>query len=213
MLALTKNFFITYPLKEFKLGEYIIQPKESNQNVYYLTEGIVKMSSLSFGGQELTLNLFKPGSFFPMLWFLIDQPETYYYSAYTKVKAYQALGKETVAFLAQQPTALLDLTTRVFSGLQGSLIRMKALVYGKSINKLCSALFLLIERFGQLDKQGEVLIRLVLTHQELANFTGLTRETVSNLMKELKDSKVINYQSKKIRILNPNQLRKLAQRN
>ncbi|MFE0362317.1 Crp/Fnr family transcriptional regulator [Streptomyces griseoaurantiacus] len=79
---------------------------------------------------------------------------------------------------------LLDLTARIYRGLDGIFARMVQLMAGTARSRVCNELVLMARPFG--DPRGDGTYALRVTEQRLAELTGLARETVSRELKRLK---------------------------
>jgi CRP-like cAMP-binding protein len=72
-------------------------------------------------------------------------------------------------------------------------LRLNALEHSKAFDKIVSTLHYFALRFGHHVTRNAIKIPLPLTQQDVANFTGLTRETVSAEFKKLTQQKVLGY--------------------
>src|SRR4030042_2979482 len=204
------EFFSRYKLLEYKAKEIVIHMSDEPSGVYYVKDGFVKMNTILLNGSELTLNIFRPGSFFPMAWALTDSPNNYLYQTMTKVSLYKAPKKEILDFLKSNSDVLFDLTKRVFSGLDGLMTNITYLVFGSAQNRVVSALLLCSRRFGKREK-GMVVINIHLTHQDIANIAGLTRETTSIEIGKLKKENIISQSGGEIVIEDIERLKNFVQ--
>lgn len=197
-----EEFFSNYQHRSIKKGETIINSEEDPLGVYFLKKGYARLNSISPDGQELTLNIFKPGSYFSMMWAIAEIPNNYYFQAMTDIEVYQAPKEPTIKFLKDNPEILFELTSRILVGLAGTLGTMESLLFGKANNKIASVLLTCVKRFGEKTENGQWLINLPLTHQDIANLAGLTRETTSLEMEKLAAKGIIDNQHKSIIIKN-----------
>ncbi|MBN1263028.1 MAG: Crp/Fnr family transcriptional regulator [Candidatus Pacebacteria bacterium] len=205
--AKLNRFFGRFPKKTFLKYQTIIQPDQPPAGIYFLKKGYVRLFTSSAQGQELTLNLFKPGSFFSMIWALSDETNHFFFESFTPTVTYRAPKEEVLLFLKKEPGIFFDLNRRMLTGINGLLNRIEYLVFGKAKNKLASHLIILAKRFGQEVGSGSFKICLPLSHQDLAHLNGLTRETTSSLMKRLADKKIIDYKQKTVTVLNIEKLK------
>lgn len=178
------RFFLRFRPVHYKKGEMVLRPEEDLSGVFYLSLGYVRSYSVSEEGKEFTLNIFKPGSYFPASWFLAGVKNLYFFEAMTDVEIRKAPVDKTLSFIKENPDILFDLTKRVLIGMSGLLIRMEHLLSKKASSKVASALYLCARRFGKMDTGG-LVIDLPLTHQDIADLAALTRETTSLEMKKL----------------------------
>ena len=101
-----ETFFLQSKHKQYKKGETILNPDDVIQNAYYIKEGYVKAFSLSPEGVELTIHLFAPHAYFPMMSVLSDLPNRYYYEALVDTEVYIASKESVASFLQSNPGVL-----------------------------------------------------------------------------------------------------------
>ena len=108
----------------------------------------------------------------------------------TPVEAYRCSKEEFKTFLHNNPEVLWEVTSKILIRLRGLLERMEYMVFGNAHQKVASILVICAERFG-IQQKDEILIRVPLTHKEIANLIGLTRETTSVELKKLERAGII----------------------
>jgi CRP/FNR family transcriptional regulator, cyclic AMP receptor protein len=202
------SFFIHYPLHTFKKEEIVIRADDQPSGVYFVKSGFVKMNAVLENGRDITFNIFKPGTFFPMMWAINDFPNTYYFQSITKSELFKSPKDKFVLFVQNNPEVLTDFTKRILSGMQGLLTNIQYQLTGDSYHRVMAALLLSAKRFGEMNKDKSVKITVPLTHQEIANIAGLTRETVSLMMEKLKKENLITSARHLVIILKPGILEK-----
>lgn len=183
-------FFSQHQALSFKTDDVILGVGEKAEMVYYLKSGIVRQSTTSQQGQEITITFYKPGAFFPLIWAVKDTPVPYDFRAMTNGYGWKAPKSEVIEFLKSANDVLFDLSLRLLSGLEGLSRKVEFALQTTAYIRIAEALLTLAYRFGN-GARGGVSLDLTLTHQELADITGLTRETVSRELKVLRDEKVI----------------------
>lgn len=187
------DFFKRYKPIRYGAGEVIIQMSGEPSGVYYVESGFVKMNTILINGNELTLNIFKPGTFFPMFWAIADTENNYLFEAVDRVELYRCSKTELIAFLKDNPDVLYDLTRRLLLGFDGLLVSLPGLVFGSSVGRVASALMLCARRFGKGEgKDNSLVLDIILTHQDIANIAGLSRETTSVVLGKLKHAGLIS---------------------
>lgn len=187
-----EEFFTQYKKQIFKKGEILIRADDDPAGVYYLKEGIVKKYAISLKGEELTVNIFKPISFFPMSWALNKSQNTFYYEAVTNVIVWRAPADEVVTFVKKEHEVLFDLIKRVYRGTDGMTMRMMYLMAGSAYVRLITELMIYVQRFGMEDKNTGAFT-CEISEKDIAAQAGLTRETVSRELKNLKDKKLVSF--------------------
>ena len=201
-----EKYFSSYKLISYRKGDTIIYSTDEPNGVYYLKKGYVKMNIVSIDGNELILNIHKPGSFFSTFWAIGEKPNSYSFIAMDKVTIYKSPKEDFLVFLKENPEVLFDLTKRVLSGVDELVINITHLLAGSSENRVASALSIVTKRFGEKMKDGKILIKLNLTHQDIADMAGITRETASLAIGKLTKNKILKQQGRKFVIFDINKL-------
>ena len=178
----------------YKKGEIILRPEDKPQGVYYIKEGFVKLSTILENGKELTLNIHKPGTYFPMMWAIGGISNSYYFQAQVTTLIHRAPKQEVLSFLKKNPDVFFELTRRILVGLGGILTNIEYILCGNSYTRVAGAIYLSAKRFGEPSGKDKVIIQLPLTHQDIANIAGISRETASIAIKKLEVRKIISCQ-------------------
>lgn len=199
-------FFSRFPKKILKKGEVIVEAEETPEEAFYLKKGYVRAYAMSPQGIELTLHIFTPGSYFPMMFILNDLKNRYYFEALTQSEIFVIPKGKIISFLRKNPAVLEDLTSRLLRGLDKMTLRIEYLVYSSAKVRVSSALMFLARHFGK--KEGTIIkISLPFTHREIAAFAGISRETVSRELEKLQEDNIIGYKKQFITIKYINKLR------
>lgn len=202
------SFFSQYKLLKLKKGKIIYQPDDPISDIYLLKEGLVRQYSISKNGDEVTINVFRPISFLPIMLILSNQPNKYFFEAQTDLEVFGAPFEKVLEFLQKEPTVLFDLTKRFAAAIGGLTTRIEELSFNEARDHVTSLLLYLADRFGKTEDQ-KITINLPLTHQDLASWTSLTRETTSRQLEKLVKESVISFNHKYITILDIKRLEKV----
>lgn len=187
------DFFSKYKDQKYKKKEILIRADDEPSGVFYLKEGVVRMYAISAQGEELTINIYKPISFFPMSWILNNTTSHHYFEAMSPVTVRKATKEDFLGFLQKEPDVVLDLMKRIYRGLDGYFLRMEYLMSGNAQTRLITELLIYTKRFGE--KQGNTtVVKLKLTERDLASQSGIARETVSREIQKLKEKGLIDFQ-------------------
>jgi CRP/FNR family transcriptional regulator len=205
-----KGFFSGYPKLELKKGSVIIKPQEPLLNIYNIFLGYVKSYSINEDGMELTINILKPYSFFPITETFAGMTNNYFFEAVTDVVLQKAPTRDVHEFVKSHQDILFDLVKRISIGLEGFMIRTQYLIRSNATQKVSSSLVLLARRFGENLAGQKVKILIPQTHTDIANLSGVSRETASIELKKLQDGGIIAYKKQTFIINDFNQLRDLS---
>jgi len=184
-----KEYFSRYPLRKYPKGQILIFSGEDTNKIYYLVEGKVKVYDISYRGDELILNIFKNGAFFPMSLAINKNQNNYFYKTETETTVRAAPAEEVIGFVKDNPDVLFDLTSRLYRGVDALLEKLVHLMSGTASERLMFEILTEARRFGEDGTNKTVLLRL--TELDLANRCGLSRETVSREIHKLKKSGLV----------------------
>lgn len=201
------TFFQQFTKKNIPPKELLIQPTKEPVGLFYLTEGVVRHYSITQQGEEYTLNIYKPTSFFPVAWIVDESIDLHYFETMTPATVWIAPKSDTVAFLKKEPDILFDLIQRMNKGLDGYYKKIEQLLLGKAKEKLIIELLLYANRFGK-EQDNAIEIPIKITEKQLASQTGLARETVSRELQKLIHLSLIQVRDKGITITNKSKLEK-----
>ena len=186
-------FFSQYKQLQYKKGEILIRADDDPPGIFYLREGIVRQYYIAKNGEEITLNMFKPYSFFPMSWTVSDIHNNYFFEAMTNAFVSKAPKHAVLEFVKNQPDVLLDLLRRMYIGIEGLWMHIEYLSAGNALSKLSAALLILVRRFGK-QEGGATVVKLKLSEKELGEYAGMYRETVSREFAILRENGLIQYE-------------------
>lgn len=176
--AETREFARLGTERRFPAGMTIFSKGDPADSLCILREGYVRLVSISEQGAETILHLLKPGTIFGEL--LLSEG----LRAFTAVAESEAVisflpKAGFLKFLASFPNGSLNFIRL----LSDRLVRIERTFaeFGHtwSYHRLARALLRLAEDHGERTPDGTV-IGLRVTHEDLANLIGTTRETVTN---------------------------------
>lgn len=204
------DFFKQFHSKEVKKRITIIPAGVIPPDVYYLKKGYARTYSVSESGEELTMVIFQPGDFFPLISTITPQKLNYYIESLTEVELIPVPRQRFIEFLRSglkenNDQILIDFALRLTARFEGVLTRMEHLVFGTAQQRLASIILILGERFGE-KKASQIIIKAPLTHRDLASLVGITRETTTLILKDLSEKNYITFAKKNIVIKNLNGL-------
>lgn len=189
-----ERFFRRFPTKTFARGEIIIQQEEEPRYVCVIKSGIVKCYDISLEGAEQLIWLATDGDIFPLSYlFATDETSGFFFSAFSDLEIYAIPRQSFVDYLKTHPETLYNLCAHI-TGLYNDLhYRINAAGKPKAKEKILHTLAFLADRYYDKTKGGKVEVALSLTHQDIANLVGLTRETAAVTLKSLKDEGFVHY--------------------
>lgn len=186
-----RKFFQQFPSIEYGKKETILRAEDSPQGIYYLSRGYVRMYMLTSEGGELTLNIFRSGNTFPLSWVFERIPNEYFFETMDESRIFRAPVEEFSEFIKEDKEVLIEIARSLAHRLDRVHKRIQYLTMGDSFTKVINIFLMLGRRMGQEDKSG-LIISTPITHQDIANLAGITRETVGLEIKKLKKRGLIS---------------------
>lgn len=188
-------------MEEVKKRQPLYLPGDPSSNVYLLKKGRVKIANTAPNGKEVTFDILEPGEVFGELDVLEDAPRST--SAETLDDAVICVipRKDFDHYLAMHPTVMFKLTKLIGLRLKKIQSRVEDLVFRDVPARLAHLLLELSKSDGVAENQG-IRLKVKLTHQEMANLIGCSRETVSATMGQFRDDGLIEMDGRTITLVN-----------
>ncbi len=190
-----ESFFAKYPQRHYHKGQILIHAHDEPDHVFHLLEGKVKQYDISYRGDEVVLNEFKPPAFFPMSYAMNRTPNVYFFEAETDVELQSAPIDDAVNFLKANADVTYDLLSRVYRGTDGLIGRIAHLMAGSARSRVLYELLIECRRFGEPRGHG---MAVSVSESDIGAHAGLARETVSREIHKLKDEGLISIIKKEI---------------
>lgn len=185
-------FYEQFTTRDYKKGEMLIRADDDPQGIFCLTKGYVRQYNISKTGNELTLHILKPISYFPMVWAVNGTPNVYYFEALTPVEVGRAPRDEVVNFIKDKPTVIFELLSELIEDYAESLTRIEHLVFSDAYRRVISVLLYIAKHFGE-ERGGDVIVNHRFTQQDIATLVGVARETASIELIKLEKKGLIKY--------------------
>ena len=197
-------------MKHYDKKDLIYLPGDVSDQVYLLKEGRVKISKLSEDGREITLVILEPGEIFGES-ALIDDKETRSTVAEALENAYLCVisRRDFEEFINNKPELALSITKLMGFRRRQIENMLEDLVFRGVHERLALLLLRLSERHGK-EVDGKNLIDISLTHYDYANLIGSTRETTTACLNDFKREGLIEFQKRKVVIIDEKGLRSRA---
>jgi CRP/FNR family transcriptional regulator len=188
--------------KKYKKGEVVFLQGSLLDGLYIINSGKIKIFKYTKEGKEQILYILSDGDFFGELSLLRAEEVSFNAEAMDDVSICMIQKKDFDEILALNP----EISVKILDIIGGRLSRLETLVQSlgtKDIEaRIAQMLLELAEEFG-LQKKNSIEMEVPLTREDMANFIGVTRETISRKLSHLQDEGIIHLiGNKKIVILN-----------
>ncbi len=196
-------------MQEVKKRQPIYLPGDPSTTVFLLKKGRVKISTTASSGKEVTFEILEPGEIFGELEVLEDSPRETQAEALDDALICAIRREDFDRYLHNHPDLALRLTKLIGLRLRKIQSRVEDLVFRDVPARLAHLLLELVKTDGVPDGGG-TRIRAKLTHQEMANLIGCSRETVSTTLGHFRDQGLIRMDARTMTILNSAHLARLV---
>ena len=171
-------------------GAPILREAEPGDLFFALVRGEVKVFVDSPDGREVVLTHLQAGDFFGEMALLEGEPRSASVTALTESELVAIAREDLFSLLARDFT----LTRKILSTMSARLRRSNEVIESLALQdvggRLARYLVRLADESGQAPVDGYFAIHRP-THQEIANSIGATRETVTRMLKQFEDRKLI----------------------
>jgi CRP-like cAMP-binding protein len=197
--------------RSFPRSTPIYLPIDEADSVFVLAAGRVKICHGTPDGKQSILAFIDPGELFGELAIFDSGLRDEYAETLEPSTVILIPGDAMQRLLLDHPVVSMNLTR--IMGLRRKRIerRLKNLLYLSNRDRLTHLLLELAERYGATVPEG-VRLRIKLSHQDLANVIGSTRETVTVVLGELQSEGLIAVGRRKIIIRQPDRLARSVER-
>lgn len=178
-IEVSKRLLETVQLEK---GHLIYQPPQRITPIFEIVSGAIKIGSYSPEGEEVCYDILRPGDFFGNFQYLNGQ-----FSEFAKTLTATELRVYDVDFFKQLVTNTPKLAEWFFKELVSRWCRAEDRLYAiRSLNpqeKVKKILPYFQDQIKDASGKSFHLLKIV-TFQDIADLTGLTRQTVSKVMQE-----------------------------
>lgn len=195
--------------RSFEATETIFAPTADPQSLYLLESGRVRIYRLSPAGAEATLGFIAPGEVFGELAAFGDYQRESFASAQIASVIWKLPADLFREWVRTRPRLVIEVTRQIGERMKRVESRVESLVFRNVRSRVALLLLELSEDFGH-KEDGHLVLELGLSQEELATLVGTTRQSVSTVIAQLKESGVLRQQGQRIELLDPARLRELS---
>lgn len=191
-------------------GQFIFREGDPAEWFHFVKQGNVKCVQSSPEGREVTLKVLMPGDLFCC--------EASALAGESHPGCAQAMGEGTVVkiprkamltIIQRNPEAAINIINYLSLRLRESQDNAKAFALDRAEQRLATILVNLTQRAGIQESQG-IRLSVRLTHQDLADMAGLTKETTSRILSRLKKDHIVSGSGKQLFIQDLPRLKMMA---
>jgi len=189
-----------HPINAYKKNEFIYFPNDKARYIYMIANGRVKIGHYTDDGKEVVKAILSKGEIFGELALTGEEKREDFAQALDENTSVCPMSIEDMQNLMYEDK---ELSFKIYK-LIGLRIRklerkVESLVFKDARTRVIE--FLKDAAAWKGKKVGfETMIPTKLTHKDIANLTGTSRQTVTTILNELKEQNLINFDRRKILI-------------
>lgn len=189
--------------RKYQKGQLIFMEGDPRHRLYFLTQGYVRLVSMDDDDSSEFILYLKPYSLFPYVGLFQDR---YYRFSAESVTDAQLISFPVERFeqlIRDDPHVLVQLIRIMGEKMHELEIRSQKLIRNPATDRIRKLIGLLIKDLGEPVDGTGVRIPCPLTAHDLAKMAGTSRETVTHVLKEYKESGKLIMKSRTITITDP----------
>jgi CRP/FNR family cyclic AMP-dependent transcriptional regulator len=194
----------TYPK-----GALLFMEKQDARGVFVLCEGEVKLSISSSEGKTLIMRVAKAGEILGLMAGMSGGPHEVTAETIRPCQVAFIRREDFQRFVAKYPDAAQGVASQMTVQYQAACEQLRTVGLSNSAHEKLARLLLMWSSGIQQTREG-TRIKVPLTHEEIAEFIGTTRETVTRTLSDFKDRHLIAIQGSTMMIPSRAALESLA---
>ncbi|GAA3412936.1 Crp/Fnr family transcriptional regulator [Paenibacillus hodogayensis] len=185
--------------RKFRKNEIVFLEDQPGEELFVIESGTVKIFRID-NAKQITLALFRSGDFFGDM-SIVTKGGTRSANAETlEASVMYSLKRSTFYdFMSRSPGLCMRLLEVTMDRLRRANEQIHGLTFLDVRSRILKTIYQLSQQHGE-RRQNSVQISVKLTHQEIANLVGTVRESVTKVLQELQDEKIITIRNKLISI-------------
>ncbi|MBT1070288.1 Crp/Fnr family transcriptional regulator [Pelotalea chapellei] len=196
--------------KSFTKDQIVLQEEETSHYMYLVYSGKVRVVKMTEEGREQIITIHRKNDFFGEMALLDGKTAPATIIAHEDAVIGLLSKEDFERHLLSNELINRKIITLLCGRLREAWAMIKILGFDSAEQRLMAVLDRLQELNGIMD-DGGVIINVKLTHQQLANYTSVTRETITRMLKRFEKEGVIEITSNRSILLTKQFYLKLKQ--
>ena len=184
-------------MQNISKNQPIYFPKEPSNSIFFLKKGRVKLTRMSSDGKEMILGLVNKGEVFGEMAFLDEEERKDFATTLDECLICTINKDDFKQFVKSNPELNLRLTKLIGLKMRKYTERIEELVFKDAEQRVVSFLLSFANENGK-QIGDEIFVKPFLKHQDIAELTACSRQTVNSVLTDLREKKIINFDRKKL---------------
>lgn len=188
-------------------NQYVYFPNEPSKVLFFLKKGRIKIGSFSEDGKEIIKTILYPGEVFGEMGVLGEDKRMDFAIAMDKETRMCTISTDEFRnVMAKNPALGLEVTKTIGEKLRKIERRLESLIFKDARQRVIDFMMETAAKYGK-QIGDEILVKHNLTHQDIANLTATSRQTVTTVLNDLKDNDLIYMERNRFLIRKIDQLK------
>jgi CRP-like cAMP-binding protein len=184
--------------KKYPKNQIIRYQGDALTEIYLIKKGYVKAYTILDSGDTRTMFLLGPGDIFPIAFSLTMDWENYsvryFYQSLTDVEVLAQDAGDLKRQIDTKPEMTTIYLAYMAASNEAIMRQLEAMKNKSATEKVVVLLPYLVDKLGKQTKPGVYKLEIKVSHQEIADLSGVTRETATTLIKKLEARGIIKQQ-------------------
>ncbi|MDX2245406.1 MAG: Crp/Fnr family transcriptional regulator [Bacteroidia bacterium] len=195
------------PKRQYKKGEFIYFSDDNSDKVFFIHKGAVKIAGYTEDGNEMIRAILHPGEIFGEMAVYGENKRNDYATAIEATEVC-ILNRADVVGLMRDVSGFQEFLNKLMGQrVIYSQKRLESLLFKDAKTRIAEYVLEQARKSGRNVADGSIVVRNYLTHQEIASFTGTSRQTVTTILNQFRDENLLDFDRKRIRIKNLQRLK------
>ena len=188
-----------FVLRSYRKNQIIFLEEETGSYMYLVLSGKVKVAKAGTGGRETILAIHRAGDFFGEMSLLDGKTAPATVSAMEDAKIISVSGSDFHKYLMHNEKVMLQIINVLCARLR-QVWQTQSMSSSTAEARIRNGILQLARRHGIRDARGTI-IDLKITHEELAEMVGTSRETVTRVLARLRKDGIIQVDQRRITLI------------
>ncbi len=199
------------PKRTFKKNDFIYFSDDTADKVFFIHKGAVKIAGYTENGNELIKAVLFEGEVFGELAIYGEDKRTDYAQAVENTELC-ILHRDQVVDIMRNTDGFRKYLYRLMGErVIYSQKRLESLLFKDAKTRIADYVLEQAQKGGRTDAVGNVILRNYLTHQEIASYTGTSRQTVTTVLNQFREMGLLDFDRRNFTIRKLNELKQVKE--
>ena len=190
--------------RDYKRNDIVFFEEDTGKYMYIVKDGRVKVSRLLPSGKEMILAFHETGEYFGEMALIDGGTSPASVTAVVPSVVY-VMSATDFGELLEHPGVNRAILSTLCGRCRDAWAQIEVLTFHNADARIRTALYQLSRKRG-VDVEGGRMIDMHLTHKELSDITGISRETATRILSHLQSKELLRVESRKFIIGDPDRL-------